>query len=162
MVDFYTTFLGAKTTHQDGTVAFLRYDEEHHRIAIIARPGTTLRPPTATGLDHVAFTYNSLEDLALAYRQRKALGMVPTYCRNHGPTTSMYYIDPDGNKLETQVDNFDRMEDAVEFMNSQYFAENPIGTDFDPEDLLARMKAGESHLAIKKRIEIGPRSLPNI
>jgi len=46
----------------------------------------------------------------------------------------MYYSDPDGNKIEIQVDNFDTPEAANEFMTSKYFAENPIGTDFDPEE----------------------------
>ena len=37
LVDFWTMFLGATITHKDDTLAFLRYDEEHHRIAIIGR-----------------------------------------------------------------------------------------------------------------------------
>jgi catechol-2,3-dioxygenase len=34
---------------------------------------------------------------------------------NHGLTTSLYYRDPDGNKVELQVDNM-TMEQADEFM----------------------------------------------
>lgn len=160
MVDFYTAFLGAEITHQNGVAAFLRYDHEHHRIAILARPGTTERPATAAGLDHIAFTYGSLADLVMSYRQRKARGMVPIYCRNHGPTTSMYYVDPDGNKIETQIDNFDKVEDAVAFMSSTSFVENPIGVDFEPEELMQRLEAGETDAMIKKRGEIGHRALP--
>jgi catechol-2,3-dioxygenase len=161
MVDFYRDFLGAEITHENGSLAFLRYDEEHHRVAIIAVPGTGPRERTAAGLEHVAFSYDSLSDLTLAYRQRKSLGIMPQWCTNHGPTTSMYYSDPDGNKIEMQVDNFDTAEEANDFMASKYFAENPIGTDFDPEDLVKKIEAGESHAAIKKRIEIGPRGLPD-
>ena len=161
MVDFYRDFLGAEITHENGTLAFLRYDEEHHRVAIIAIPGTGPRERTASGLEHVAFSYDSLDDLTLAYTQRKALGILPKWCTNHGPTTSMYYNDPDGNKIEMQVDNFDTVEEANDFMTSKYFAENPIGTDFDPEELVKKVEAGENHAAIKKRVEIGPRGLAN-
>ena len=79
------------------------------------------------------------------------------WCVNHGPTTSMYYRDPDGNLLETQTDNFDTPEEANDFMASESFMQNPVGTDFDPQDLIRRLKAGEDHASIKKRTEIGRR-----
>ena len=161
MVDFYRDFLGAEVTHENGTLAFLRYDEEHHRVAIIAVPGTGPRVRTSAGLEHVAFAYGSLDDLTSAYAARKALGILPSWCTNHGPTTSMYYSDPDGNKIEMQVDNFDTPDEANEFMSSKFFAENPIGADFDPDELFSKVQAGESHAALKKRVEIGPRGLPD-
>jgi hypothetical protein len=37
--------------------------------------------------------------------------------------------------IETQVDNLNMKEEANDFMASKKFAENPIGTNFDPEDL---------------------------
>jgi hypothetical protein len=40
------------------------------------------------------------------------------------------------------------------------FAENPIGVDYDPEDLVRRLQAGESEESIKKRENIGPRGVP--
>jgi catechol-2,3-dioxygenase len=160
MVDFWVAFLGGKISHQDEHLAFLSYDREHHRIAIIEVPNTGPKVPTSSGLEHIAFAFDTLDDLAETYLQRKELGMKPTWCINHGPTTSIYYKDPDGNTIETQVDNFDTNEKANAFMASKLFAENPIGTDFDPEDLVKRLKAGEDHAAIKKRIEIVPRILP--
>lgn len=78
MVDFYRTFLGAEITHENGALAFLHYDEEHHRVAIIAVPGTVPRVRNAAGLEHVAFSYDSLDDHALACTQRKALSILPT------------------------------------------------------------------------------------
>ncbi len=159
MVDYYKKFLGAEASYENEMLSFLRYDEEHHRIAIIGIPTTLAKDKDAAGMDHIAFTFDTLDDLALAYRQRKELGIVPSFCLNHGPTTSMYYTDPDGNRIETQVDNFDTAEAANEFMASEAFAINPIGTDFDPEDLVKRLESGESHASIKKRVENGPRSL---
>ena len=77
----------------------------------------------------------------------------------------MYYRDPDGNQLETQVDNFDTNEDATAMMESPEFGENPLGTDFDPEELCAAVERGEDDTKLKMRKEIGPRGpedIPNI
>jgi hypothetical protein len=62
--------------------------------------------------------------------------------------------------IETQVDNFDTMGEANDFMASKEFAENPIGTDFDPEDLIQKLRGGEDPSSIKRRIEIGARGMP--
>lgn len=157
MVQFYKTFLNAEASYENDFLSFLTYDEEHHRVAIGVFPGTGPRAPGSAGLAHFAFTFANLHELALAYIQRKANGIVPFWCVNHGPTTSMYYKDPDGNEIETQVDNFDNNEDTDVFMRSPMFAENPIGTEFDPADLIRRLESGEDEKSIKKRLEIGKR-----
>jgi hypothetical protein len=88
--------------------------------------------------------------------------MTPVWCVNHGPTTSIYYEDPDGNQLETQVDNFDTVEETDQFMRSKDFGDNPIGVDFKPEDLIKRLQAKEDHRSIKQRPSIGPRAVDSI
>jgi catechol-2,3-dioxygenase len=160
MIDFYTNFLGGTVTHRNEMLAFITYDNEHHRIALIGLPSTSPKVVGSCGLDHVSFAFPDLTSLLLAYRQRKARMIEPFWSVNHGPTTSIYYKDPDGNKLETQVDNFDTNEATTKFMESATFAENPIGADFDPEELIERIKAGEDVAELKKRIEIGPRGIP--
>lgn len=159
MVAFYKAFLGANATYENDTLSFLTYDEEHHRVAILHVPSAKPRDPTSAGLAHMAFSFNTLKDLMLAYRQRKARGIMPIWAVNHGPTTSLYYQDPDGNQIETQVDNFETVAAANEFMNSPEFAENAIGVDFDPEDLIRRLENGEDEGSIRKRRRIGPRGL---
>lgn len=108
-------------------------------------------------MHHVAFSFASLSDLVRAYRQRKAFGVLPMRCVNHGMTTSMYYVDPDGNQIETQVDNFESPEEAREFMQGGLFRENPLGTDFDPEELDGKIRSGVEDSVLKKIIDIGPR-----
>jgi hypothetical protein len=108
------------------------------------------RMDRSSGATVGAGPFNSFKDLALAYQQRKAHGITPYWCGNHGPTTSMYYKDLDGNKIETQVDNLSK-EEATAFMMSQEFAENPFGVDFDPEDLVRRVDSGVNEASIKKR-----------
>ena len=63
MVDWYRTVLGAEVVHAGAMLAFLTYDDEHHRIAIAQIPGLEEQPPLAAGTDHVAFTYADLGDL---------------------------------------------------------------------------------------------------
>lgn len=161
MVEYYKNFLGAEAIYKNDMLAFLSYDEEHHRIAIANIPGTKGKDKMTCGLEHIAFSFNTLSDLLLAYRQRKQKGVLPLWPVNHGPTTSIYYKDPDGNMIETQVDNFDDPDDATRFMNSKFFSENPIGTDFDPEEIITRLLNGESEAELKKRVKIGPRDFPD-
>jgi catechol-2,3-dioxygenase len=160
MVQYYKDFLGASAAFENDFLSFLTYDDEHHRIAIAGIPGTAPKNPKACGLEHTAFSFDTLDDLLEAYRQRKDLGISPIWSVNHGPTTSIYYADPDGNQIETQVDNFETPEEATQFMMSKYFAENPIGTDFDPEEMIEKLRNGVSPEELKKRVEIGPRGIP--
>lgn len=70
---------------------------------------------------------------------------------------SMYYEDPDGNEVETQVDNFDTAEEGMAFIEGEAFAENPIGVDFDPEEFVKRVRNGDDESELKKRPNIGKR-----
>jgi catechol-2,3-dioxygenase len=143
MVAWYETVLAAETVHRDGMLAFLTYDDEHHRIALAGIPGLEEQSPLAAGTDHVAFSYADLGDLLYTYARLKRAGIEPYWCINHGPTTSLYYKDPDGNRIELQVDNFADAEEAARWMRSGAFAANPIGVVFDADALVARYEAGE-------------------
>jgi catechol-2,3-dioxygenase len=159
IVDFYKTFVGGQViSHKN--LAFIRYDNEHHRLAIISLDNieSGVAHPTSPGLDHICFTYANLKDLGAAYRVRKSQGILPVWCTNHGPGTSMYYRDPDGNQLECQVDNFDDMQDAINFIEGPEFNVNPIGVDFDPEELFLKVDHGVDDKVLKKRADIGPRT----
>lgn len=156
MKQFYLTFLGAHITHENNRIAFMTYDHEHHRLAIVGVPGLKPREGTV-GLAHIAFGFDTLSDLATSYEQKKAKGIMPHWSVNHGMSTSMYYTDPDGNDLETQVDNYDTPDEAMEFMTGSKFAENPIGVNYDPEEFVKRVRSGEDDKAIKFRPNIGQR-----
>jgi catechol-2,3-dioxygenase len=143
MLHWYQTVLGCEIVHSDGMLAFLTYDQEHHRIAIAQLPGLEDQPLMAAGTDHIAFTFTDLGDLLYTYARLKREGIEPYWCINHGPTTSMYFKDPDGSRVELQVDNFPTSEETNRWMRSGEFAANPIGVIFDPEDLLQRYMDGE-------------------
>ena len=141
MVDWYTTVLQAEVAFSNGAIAFLSYDEQNHRIAIVARPGTVERPPNSAGLDHLAFSYADIGELVTTFERLKAVGLLPVRAADHGSSTSMYYADPDGNQVELKIDNFDTVEEQHAWLRSREFAENPVGTHFDPEKLVAQFHA---------------------
>jgi catechol-2,3-dioxygenase len=136
MVRWYCTVLGAAPVFADAMLTFATYDDEHHRIAFVNLPQLADLDPSAAGVDHVAFTYRSLGDLLHTYVRLEGLGIRPSWCINHGPTTSMYYNDPDGTRVELQVDNFATEADLDAWFRSGAFAKNPIGVEFDPDELL--------------------------
>jgi len=159
MVDWYKTVLGAHSSFDvPGVLAFLTYDDEHHRIAIAALPGLGDRPAMVTGLEHIAFTYAELGELVHTYQRLKELGITPYWTINHGPTLSFYYRDPDDNQVELQVDNFATTEEINEFLRTEY-PTNPIGVEFDPDQLARDYHAGVPESALRKRPDIGPRGL---
>ena len=162
MRTFYKTFLGAQVSFENDFMSLLTYDEEHHRIGIIAIPDIAEKQKQSNGLEHIAYSFDTIDDLAMAYLQRKENGILPFWTTNHGPTMSVYYKDPDGNILETQVDLFDSIEETNEFMVSDAYQTNPIGVDIDMEDVIRRIKAGESYESIKKRPESGPRGIDTV
>ena len=109
MLAWYQFVFDARVQYQNPALAFLTYDDEHHRFAFIdlevLRPNgdnTDLR--SLVGVDHVAYTYASLPDLLANYELLKVNGILPYWCVHHGVTVSMYYADPDGNQIEFQVD----------------------------------------------------------
>ena len=100
MTEWYQTVLAARIVFRDERLCFLSYDDEQHRLALINIPGLPVRDPDAVGTDHVAYSYNNLGELLSTYRRLKAAGILPHWPINHGVTTSMYYRDPDSNRIE--------------------------------------------------------------
>jgi len=55
---------------------------------------------------------------------------------------SVYFRDPDGNRIELQIDNFATAAEGQAWMHSPAFDRNPIGVEFDPDDLVRKFQAG--------------------
>ena len=54
----------------------------------------------------------------------------------------MYYRDPDGNRVELQIDNFATAKEGEDWLRTPAFDENPIGVTYDPDRLVERFRAG--------------------
>jgi catechol-2,3-dioxygenase len=169
MVEWYAAVLGMAPTHRAepavGAHARSRWrttwvtnDRANHRIAIMALSelADDAQRSRHKGFHHVAFEYPTLDDLLATYARLRDLGIEPVRAADHGPTTSLYYEDPDRNTIELLVDNFGDGEQSGEFMRtSPHFASNPMGTDVDPEQLLGARAAGMSVAEVHERAYAG-------
>ena len=165
MIAWYRDVLEARIVSQDPALAFLTYDDEHHRIAIAnldaLQPGgggADDRGPI--GVNHVAFTYQGAGALLETYKRLKQAGIEPYWPVHHGMTLSLYYRDPDGNRLELQVDTCSAAE-AEAYMGTAAFAENPIGVAFDPDLLLASYESGADEPALLRSPDGPPSPIPH-
>ncbi len=140
-LEWWKDFLGATARHENDFIAFLSYDDEHHRIAIANMPHLGEKINDTVGVEHFAFTYATLDDLFDQYERMKAKGISPYWMINHGMTLSAYYRDVDGNQVETQFDSMS-LADADTFMAGPLFAANPIGINVDFEVLIERYRNG--------------------
>ena len=143
MVEWYLKILNARIALKLPHVAFLTFDDEHHRLAISNIPQLAARQPDVCGMDHVAFTYSSLGDLLATYRRLASQGIKPRWPFNHGNTISLYYEDPDGNRVELQHDIYETAEELERYLTTDPdYAGNPLGAPFDPEQMVERFERG--------------------
>ena len=145
MIDWYQKIFEAKVVYQNPVFAFLTYDNEHHRFAFAnlsaLSPDSVEVPRDKAGVNHVAYTYANLGDLLGTYERLKQMGITPYWRIHHGMTVSFYYQDPDGNRMEFQVDTCSA-EEANAYMQTDAFVANPVGVDLDPDALLAQYRSG--------------------
>lgn len=166
MVDWYRTVVGAEVNFQDANNAWMTNDEANHRVAFLSVPGLDDDPDKTrhNGMHHSAFEYASFGDLMESYERMRDLGIVPAFSLDHGLTISLYYMDPEGNYVELQADNFGDWKLSNEFMRtSKDFQSNPIGTFFDPEKVLEAHAAGRPFKELQPEIRAGrfrPASIP--
>jgi len=99
---------------------------------------------TATGLDHFQMQFASIDDLFDRYEALAEQRIVPTRAANHGPATSFYYRDPDGNRVELSVKNYATEAETLAFMRGEAFRRNPAGIDVDPAEYVGRYRNGTS------------------
>jgi catechol 2,3-dioxygenase len=145
MIDWYSTVVGMRVHFQFPGGAWLSNDDANHRLALLASPllSDDADKLAHTGIHHLAFEYPTLDDLLNAYTRLNALAITPHFTVDHGMTTSFYYVDPDGNSVELQCDNFGDWAQSSEWMrNSPQFAANPIGKPVDPDQMIAARQAG--------------------
>ena len=165
MIRWYETVFEATVQHKNPALAFLTYDDEHHRFAFanleVLDPGGKASEGKAdAGVDHVAYTYASLRDLVDTYTRLKKQGIKPYWPVRHDPTLSLYYRDPDANRIEFQVDCFASADEANAYMRGEAFSSNPIGVNFDPDELVEQFNKGVPEQQLLSRPEGPPASIP--
>lgn len=147
MLIWYAKVFDAKVQYRNPALAFLTFDEEHHRFAFadlsVIRPHESDADDRGMiGVDHVAWEYGTLLDLLENFEELKAKDIEPYWAVNHGMSASLYYADPDGNQMEFTVDAFDNKSEASAYFHGDQIGENPVGIEYDPGEWLASLRAG--------------------
>lgn len=114
---FYSRVLGLQVAHEDrqrGAV-FLSFGTEHHDLALFQLATGDAPEATQPGLHHTAWQLESFEALQDAYRELGQLGIAVESTVEHNVTRSVYFHDPDGNRVELYCD---MVPDGFEFMQA--------------------------------------------
>lgn len=158
MIAWYGTVIGASVQHQYAGGAWLTNDAANHRIAMLTSPKICDDPAKLghSGMHHTAFEFDTYDDLLGTYVRLTEAGIEPHACLDHGMTTSMYYVDPDGNSVELQTDNFhDWAKSSAYMRESPVFKHDPIGTPFDPRKVVEQWRAGVPETELRRRTFAG-------
>jgi catechol 2,3-dioxygenase len=101
---FFEEILGFPVVAQNerGMVFFSTdVEDNHHMLALMpAKEGAAMPTPDHVGMQHVSFELGSFAELQDAYRVFKEKGVPIDHTVFHGVTKSVYFYDPDGNRLE--------------------------------------------------------------
>ena len=103
---FYTDVLGFEISLSRPTGTFLTCGKIHHDLALFQAPEGAL-PVTEgqLGLNHFAVQVADLDDLKEVYQELKDSGANLDRNTDHGMTSSIYFFDPDGNRIEFFCNN---------------------------------------------------------
>jgi catechol-2,3-dioxygenase len=128
-VQFYTKALGMQVMRlREGNAAFLSFGTQHHDIALFKAPeGAEMG---ALGLNHIALQIDGGEtELRQLYGRLIQHGAKIDHTTDHGLTHSVYFFDPDGNRLEifcemmTPETGMEYMRQGVNLNNRNYTPE---------------------------------------
>jgi catechol 2,3-dioxygenase len=100
-IAFYTEVLGMELVKvlDEMQMAFFSFGERDHDIAVIKVPDD--QPVGSSGLAHTALEIEGGEaQLRELYERLKGHGVEVEFTADHVLTKSMYFFDPDGNRLE--------------------------------------------------------------
>ena len=123
---WYTDVLGMDLMHynEKGQMAFLSFGTQHHDIAVVKAPeDATLGSP---GISHTALQIEGgLEELRQLYQRMKDRGVKIDFTTDHGLSQSVYFFDPDGNRLEIFCETMSA-EEGIEFMRAGRAGRDPL------------------------------------
>lgn len=136
MEDFYTRVLGFAVTDRGPLGAtqlvFLsRNPAEHHQIVLASG-----RPPGGgfNSINQISFRMADLAGLREMYRRLKSEGVAELAPVTHGNAISLYFKDPEGNRIEL-------------FIDTPWYVQQPLRVPVDlerPEDEIWAVVEGEA------------------
>jgi len=142
MEGFYTRVLGLLVTDRGAlpsgpTLAFLSRDpDEHHQLVLV-----TGRPAEAgyNVVNQISFKVPSLEELQAMHARVRADGVTQFRVVTHGNAWSVYFADPEGNRVELFVDT---PWHTPQPLAEPFDIEAPVGTIVAQTEALCRSRPG--------------------
>ena len=133
---FYTNILGFRVAEQDPVHGgiFMTLGDDFHNLDLTPVASTAdakLPDRNSLGVAHVAFQVASYQDLRDAYETLLKNGVTIDHATDHVQQRSLYFADPDGNRLEIYYE----MPDALKIYPEGREDRNddlPIGKQGDP------------------------------
>jgi catechol-2,3-dioxygenase len=131
MEDFYTRVLGLLvsdrgTLASGPTLAFLSRDpDEHHQLVLVSG-----RPPGVeyNVVNQISFKLPGLADLQAMYARVREEGVKEFRIVTHGNAWSIYFADPEGNRVEL-------------FVDTPWHTPQPLAEPFDVESPIEQILA---------------------
>ena|SRR2546423_7121269 len=163
MLRWYRNVLGQQPTIEGSPPAtpfpsvFTTNDHMHHRMGFFSVPGLEDEVNRfSPGINHVAWEYETIDDLLESWQRLQNLGIKPVFTVDHGNTFAFYYRDPDGSLVELNADAHGDHAKSLEFtLTSQEFRANPPGTPVDPAKLIEARKGGLTLEELHRRAYAG-------
>ena len=156
MVEWYGKVVGyavvARTT-QPIASAYVTNDLVHHRGGFFTAPNlATDLPRPRKGFGHIAFEYDSVDDLLESWRRLKEEEGIEPLVTTFHPTThwAFYYKDPDENVVELLADGHGDREKSLAAIK-HYETQDPMGPRVDPALMLEARKQGASLDDLRER-----------
>src|SRR2546426_4292117 len=161
MENFYTRVLGLLvsdrgTLAHGPTLVFLSRDpDEHHQLVLV-----TGRPPGGgyNVVNQISFKLPSLEDLQAMHARLREDGIKEFRIVTHGNAWSIYFADPEGNRIELFVDTPWHTPQPVA---EPFDIEKPVETIFKETEALCRNLPGFVSRAAWRRDHVARMGLAN-
>lgn len=132
MVDFYTSVFRLTITDEglgknfgNKLVFMSATEDQHHQLVLSA--GRSERSPVSTVMQ-LSFLVPSLDELRANRELAEQKGAYEVRPMNHGNAWSLYYFDPEGNRVEV-------------YMDTPYYVAQPYGTPLDMNKTEAELLA---------------------
>lgn len=100
---FYVDVLGFQVAEENPGDTFLTLGENGHTLDLVQHPNPESAPRPSReqiGLNHIAFQVESYDGLRAAYEGLQRHGVEIQSAVDHVSQRSLYFSDPDGNRLE--------------------------------------------------------------
>ena len=115
---FYTEILGFQVALKRPAGTFLTCGKIHHDLALFQAPEDAEPVSRGLGLNHFAVQIGDMDELKEVHRRLKAHGAEIDHLTDHGMTKSVYFRDPDGNRIEFFFNTTETAEEGLAMMRA--------------------------------------------